>query len=216
MPAAAPAQTGQNVLVVANANGPESVEIAEYYARVRSVARRAGAETGPCRLPLPETEALGPAKPLGSTEHTVVAGATPVPDEDFLASTTTARLKRRSPAGLRADNAHDRILFIRPDQGRSPSHRRNEWPHRVRASVDSELALLYRKDDRACGGAGGGGRQPVLPGRRCPRHREGRSRSTGVRHLPRDPPRRFQHGPTSRGSSTAHRRRRTKRASSST
>src|SRR5688572_12856825 len=111
----AAAQTGENVLVVANGNSPASLEIADYYSAKRKV----------------------PA------DH-IVRVAAPVAEE-IARSTYDAQIERPIAQWLIAHSAQDRILYIVITKGVPLRVSGTSGPSGTVASVDSELTLLYRK-----------------------------------------------------------------------
>lgn len=111
----AQAQTGENVLVVINANSPASVEIGEYYADARGVPR-----------------------------EQVLRLATAVSDEvsrPVYAQQIEAPIRQ----WLQLANAQDRILYIVLTKGVPLRVAGSTGRNGTLASVDSELTLLYRK-----------------------------------------------------------------------
>jgi uncharacterized protein (TIGR03790 family) len=111
----AEAQTGHNVLVVANSDSPASLEIAEYYARRRHIAPEQI-----IRLQLPVTEEI--QRPL------------------YL-----SKLERPIASWLTAHAAQDRILYVVLTKDVPLRIAGSGGLDGTVASVDSELTLLYRK-----------------------------------------------------------------------
>lgn len=109
------AQSGANVLVVANRASADSLRIAEHYARVRAVP-----QDQVLRLTLPDAEEIERA----------------VFDRDLQAPLA---------AWLGSHAAQDRILFIVLTKGVPLRIRGTSGRGGTVASVDSELALLYRR-----------------------------------------------------------------------
>ena len=109
------AQTAENVLVVVNADSPASVQIGEYYAKVRQVS-----ENHVVRLHTPATEAVSRAV-YGQTIEVPIAAA------------------------LARQALQDRILYIVLTKGVPLRIEGTGGRDGTVASVDSELTLLYRK-----------------------------------------------------------------------
>jgi uncharacterized protein (TIGR03790 family) len=111
----AAAQTGENVLIVANSASTASVEIAEYYAAKRGVPK-----TQILRLELPLTEDIARNAYLGGIERPIAEWLT-------------------------TQGAQDRILYLVLTKDVPLRISGTPGPEGSIASVDSELTLLYRK-----------------------------------------------------------------------
>jgi uncharacterized protein (TIGR03790 family) len=109
-------QSGDNVLVVANESSADSIRIAEHYARVRGV---------------PQTQLL----------RIKVDAAADEIDGPSYASEIEAPISD----WIRRNSAHDRILYIVLTKGIPLRVKGTSGRGGTMASVDSELALLYRR-----------------------------------------------------------------------
>ncbi len=114
-PRSAAAQTGENVLIVANATSPASNDIADYYARKRQVP-----DDQLLRLPMPATEEI----PRAVYEQ---------------------QIERPIASWLGRHAAQDRILYIVLTKDVPIRVSGTDGLQGTVASVDSELTLLYRK-----------------------------------------------------------------------
>jgi uncharacterized protein (TIGR03790 family) len=115
--ATAAAQSGANVLVVANASNPVSVQIAQHYARARSI----------------------PA------ENVIALTTLPADVSEAVSRPVYERLIERPIADwLSLHSAHDRILYIVLTKGIPLRVEGTLGRKGTQASVDSELTLLYR------------------------------------------------------------------------
>ena len=112
------AQTGANVLVVANGAHEGSVRIAEHYARARGV---------------PEAQVLK------------LAGFAPDPPDDIERSVYERLIRAPIASWLTEHAAQDRILFIVVTKGIPLRVAGSRGRAGTVASVDSELTLLYRR-----------------------------------------------------------------------
>jgi uncharacterized protein (TIGR03790 family) len=111
----AAAQTGENVLVVANSSSPASLEIADYYAAKRKV---------------PADQILRVTTPVA---------------EEIARSTYDAQIERPIAQWLISHSAQDRILYIVVTKGVPLRVSGTSGTSGTVASVDSELTILYRK-----------------------------------------------------------------------
>lgn len=109
------AQTGQNVLVVANSNSSPSIEIAEYYATKRQI---------------PSEQILRIAVPV---------------TEEISRPSYDAQIEKPIIEWLLAHSAQDRILYIVLTKGVPFRVTGSSGADGTVASVDSELTLIYRK-----------------------------------------------------------------------
>jgi uncharacterized protein (TIGR03790 family) len=115
--APAAAQSGANVLVLANASNPASVQIAEHYARARSI----------------------PA------DNVIALKTLPAEAPDVISRPAYERLIELPIAEwLGRHSAHDRILYIVLTKGIPLRVEGSLGRKGTQASVDSELTLLYR------------------------------------------------------------------------
>lgn len=112
---AAQAQSADNLLLVVNTSSPDSVQVAEYYARKRSV--------GADRILEIQVE------PADQISRTVYAG----------------KIEAPIAAWLNRHALHDRILYIVLTKGVPLRIAGNTGRTGTVSSVDSELALLYRR-----------------------------------------------------------------------
>jgi uncharacterized protein (TIGR03790 family) len=112
------AQSGENVLVVANGANAEARRIAEYYVEKRAI----------------------PAGHLLALDT-----LDPDPDETISRADYHARIERPIRAWLDRHSAHDRILYIVLVRGIPLRVQGTGGRAGTSASVDSELTLLYRK-----------------------------------------------------------------------
>jgi uncharacterized protein (TIGR03790 family) len=110
------AQTADNVLLVVNQSSPDSIRVAEHYARVRAV---------------PQTQVL---------RVTVDAAADEIDRLVF-----ERQVQDPIAAWIRRNSAQDRILFIVLTKGMPLRIRGTSGRNGTQASVDSELTLLYRR-----------------------------------------------------------------------
>lgn len=110
------AQTADNVLLVVNQSSPDSIRVAEHYARVRGV---------------PQTQVL---------RVTVDAAADEIERVVF-----ERQIQDPIAAWIRRASAQDRILFIVLAKGVPLRIRGTSGRNGTQASVDSELTLLYRR-----------------------------------------------------------------------
>jgi uncharacterized protein (TIGR03790 family) len=110
------AQTGDNVLLVVNQSSPDSVRVAEHYARARGV---------------PQTQVL---------RITVDAAADEIDRAVF-----DSQVQDPIAAWIRRNSAEDRILYIVLTKGVPLRIRGTNGRNGTMASVDSELTLLYRR-----------------------------------------------------------------------
>jgi uncharacterized protein (TIGR03790 family) len=111
----AAAQTGRNVLLVVNSVSPESKEIAEHYAKARSV---------------PENQVLSVSVPA---------------KDDIERAEYSRAIENPIGAWLNRHTAQDRILYIVLTKGVPLRIAGTGGRSGTVASVDSELALLYRR-----------------------------------------------------------------------
>ena len=111
----ATAQSGGNLLVVANSEVPESVEIADYYAAKRSL-------------------------PAGQVLRLKITKGNEIPHPSY-----AAQIERPIAEWLAAHGAYDRILYIVLTKGVPLRIAGTVGASGTTASVDSELSLLYRK-----------------------------------------------------------------------
>ena len=109
------AQTGDNVLLVVNQASPDSIRVAEHYARVRAV---------------PQAQVL---------RITVDATADEIDRSAFV-----NQIQNPIATWIRRNSAQDRILFIVLTKGVPLRVRGTSGRGGTQASVDSELTLLYR------------------------------------------------------------------------
>ncbi|MES1254840.1 MAG: TIGR03790 family protein [Acidobacteriota bacterium] len=114
-PRAARSQSADNVLVIANAASPASLEVADYYLKVRGIA-----EDHLLRLDLPEGEEIGRGAFVSGIEGPVAHWLT-------------------------THAAQDRILYLVLIKGMPLRITGTGTSTGSVASVDSELTLLYRK-----------------------------------------------------------------------
>jgi uncharacterized protein (TIGR03790 family) len=114
--APAVAQTGDNVLLVVNQTAPDSIRVAERYARVRGV---------------PQTQVL----------RITVDGAA----DEIDRSVFDSQIQSPIAAWIRRNSAQDRILYIVLTKGVPLRIRGTSGRDGTQASVDSELTLLYRR-----------------------------------------------------------------------
>jgi len=112
----AAAQSGANVLLVANVNLPASVQIAEHYARVRGV----------------------PANQVIRLELEEVA-------DEIERAVFNAKIEAPIATWLRKNSAQDRILYIVLTKGIPLRVKGTGGRDGTVASVDSELTLLYER-----------------------------------------------------------------------
>jgi uncharacterized protein (TIGR03790 family) len=112
----ATAQSGDNVLLVVNESSADAVRIAEHYARVRGV---------------PQAQML---------RIKVDASA-----DDIERAAFVAQIEQPVSDWIRRHSAHDRILYLVLTKGIPLRVRGTSGRGGTMASVDSELALLYRK-----------------------------------------------------------------------
>jgi uncharacterized protein (TIGR03790 family) len=110
------AQTADNLLLVVNQSSPDSIRVAEHYARVRGV---------------PQTQVL---------RVTVDAAADEIERVAF-----ERQIQDPIAAWIRRNSAQDRILFIVLTKGVPLRIRGTSGRNGTQASVDSELTLLYRR-----------------------------------------------------------------------
>jgi uncharacterized protein (TIGR03790 family) len=109
------AQTGRHILLVANADSPASIDVADYYAGKRAVPA-----DQILRLPMPV-------------------------EEEIAREVYQARIENPIAAWLSQHSAQDRILYIVLTKGVPLRVAGTAGERGTVASVDSELTLLYRK-----------------------------------------------------------------------
>ena len=137
LPVLAQAQSGANVLVVCNANSPDSLDVALLYAGARGVP--AGQVL---KLPL-RFESLPPGGGLGSDPAEALAEGE-WPDEVSRAD-YEVQIERPIARWIARHGAYDRILYIVLVRGIPLRVTGSGGRSGTVASVDSELALLYRR-----------------------------------------------------------------------
>jgi uncharacterized protein (TIGR03790 family) len=115
LPAAAAAQTSENVLVVVNSSSPQSVQIADYYGKVRRLSDRQIV-----RIQMPDTDAIS-------------------------RSDYELKIEAPIAAWLARHRLQDQVLYLVLIKGVPLRINGTGGLSGTTASVDSELTLLYRK-----------------------------------------------------------------------
>ncbi len=163
-PAPALAQSGDNVLLVVNESSPDSIRIAEHYARARGV---------------PQTQLL---------RIKVDAAADEIDGPSY-----ASQIESPISEWIRKNSAQDRILYIVLTKGIPLRIKGTSGRAGTTASVDSELSLLYRRLTGAQAPLSGPLANPYFLGHRTDRAGEA-VQPPVVRHLPRHAPRRLHRG----------------------
>lgn len=158
LPDAAPAaEDASRVLVVVNADSASSIELGEYYARARRVPQEqvlrlalrgprgsAPVSTGIADAPAATVgpPAAGPGASRGAGPGPVGA---PLPSDEITRGEYERRIEGPIAQWIHRAGAQDRILFIVVAKGIPLRITGSTGRSGTLASVDSELALLYRK-----------------------------------------------------------------------